>query len=68
MSLVQALATLTGVQLTPQALAEERLKVCSTCEHKKIVPVLHKEICGLCGCPLQNKTRVASSKCPAAKW
>ena len=47
-------------------IAEDRLKVCMSCEFKRDEPIFH---CGTCGCPLQKKiySQVPRS-CPKGKW
>lgn len=49
-------------------LAKERMKVCQTCEHKKVSDLLNVEVCGLCHCPLLGKTHSPLNGCPAKKW
>lgn len=43
-------------------IAQQRLKVCITCEHRKL------GVCKLCGCVLQAKARLNEEDCPAGKW
>lgn len=47
--------------------ANQRIEICNTCEHKKILVVF---TCGLCGCPLQKKiySPDGPETCPAGKW
>lgn len=42
--------------------AQERLKVCMKCEHRKF------GICNICGCVLQAKARLWEEECPIHKW
>lgn len=48
-------------------LAEKRLLICETCEHKKY---LTKTItyCDLCGCITRSKTLVKDEHCSLNKW
>lgn len=48
-----------------QDLANKRLNICNACEHKEYYKGIG-DICGLCGCPLQAKTRVENEQCE--KW
>jgi hypothetical protein len=47
-----------GIAMNPDPeqnrIAEARLKICSTCEYKKINP-LAVHYCSLCGCPIKGK-------------
>ncbi len=43
-------------------LAETRLKICETCEFRKV------NNCGVCGCALTAKTKDPKSTCPETKW
>lgn len=43
-------------------LAQERLKICSTCQYRK------QFLCGECGCVLQAKARITEELCPRKKW
>lgn len=45
-----------------EQLASERALVCGACEHNT------GSRCGLCGCPLQAKTRSPNSVCPDGRW
>lgn len=45
-----------------EQLASERAVVCGACEHNTGAK------CGLCGCPLQAKTRSPKSVCPDGRW
>lgn len=55
-------------------LAEERLEVCNTCEHrKKNETIIDFYYCGICGCPLNKKIFTDKrlpkmDKCPEGKW
>jgi len=58
----------------------KRLSECSTCEHLAHAPnrVLYqvvnpspqnaKTICGLCGCDVRRKARLATEHCPDGRW
>ena len=43
-----------------------RYKKCRFCEKKENTPI--GEVCGLCGCPLESKLRVAEETCELNKW
>ena len=52
-------------------LARKRLNVCNKCEYKKMFTLANKdigEICSLCGCFLEMKTRVKDEYCDMNKW
>jgi len=53
-----------------QKIAEHRLSICDSCEHKKFLEITKAYVCGACGCPLNKK--VYSPKgldaCPKDKW
>lgn len=59
-------------RFVPQKAASEatthRRAICGACEFKKIIPVLNRDVCGACGCPILSKTELANSKCPKGKW
>ena len=59
-----------GIQLNPNEkqskLAEARIAICDTCEHKKTSPTIH---CGVCGCLLKSKIfSPVENACPEGKW
>lgn len=47
-----------------QQLAEKRLAICNKCNDR--LTFLGQEICGQCGCILENKTRLVNEQC--GKW
>lgn len=51
----------------PQAnLAEKRIEICDTCEHKATHPIPR---CKVCGCSLKGKIySPVKGACPAGKW
>ena len=52
-----------------QAIAEQRIAVCNTCEFRKYNDVADFYYCGKCGCPLKGKTYSPVEKsCPENKW
>lgn len=55
---------LNGAGLVSNQVWLERLQICEGC------PLNNQGICSLCGCPVENKTRLATSSCPAIppKW
>jgi hypothetical protein len=51
-----------GLDRCDDATLEARRATCATCEH------LQDGRCGLCGCLLAAKQRLAGERCPAGKW
>lgn len=58
-------------------LAEERLKVCNSCEHAREVDIKLMDgikidtyyMCGHCGCPIRGKVFTPKENgCPLGKW
>lgn len=49
-----------------QDLATRRLEICNSCEHRKDFKL--GDMCDLCGCILESKTRVKDEKCEMNKW
>lgn len=48
-----------------EKLSEKRMSICNECEHKDV------NVCNVCGCVLEWKTRVKEETCPhpkGAKW
>ena len=43
-----------------------RLSICNQCEHK--LNTKFGDICDLCGCILDNKTRIEEERCELDKW
>lgn len=58
--------TIYNVLRKEQKLADERLPICKKCEHIK--DTKFGEICSLCGCILESKTRVEDEHCELNKW
>ena len=48
-----------------QDIANKRLAICNKCQNKEYYKGIG-DICALCGCPLQAKTRVINEQCE--KW
>lgn len=48
-------------------LSEERLKICNACD-KKINIKYVGDVCDICGCILDNKTRIEDEHCDLCKW
>ncbi len=46
---------------------KKRLQVCNTCPHKEL-KFLAPSQCGVCGCVLKVKARIAGESCPLGKW
>lgn len=54
-----------------EALAQERLGVCTSCEERAWAPAFQWWKCSACGCPLHKKIfspRPGSDACPRGKW
>jgi len=51
-------------------LAEQRMNVCDSCEHRDFIKILNVDTCGLCGCPLGKKvfSPAGPNACPSKKW
>lgn len=49
-----------------QSLADVRMSICNKCEHREDFKL--GDICNLCGCILDSKTRVEDEKCEMNKW
>lgn len=49
-----------------QSLADIRLDICNTCEHK--IKTSLGEACSQCGCILDAKARVEDEQCDLDKW
>lgn len=58
------------IGLAPPEVTEQRRSICRGCEHA--VPCLLKPDlkcrCADCGCPLKEKTALASESCRLGKW
>lgn len=51
-----------------QDVIEKRREICRACEFR--IPGKDGDLgrCGVCGCPLTNKTKFVRSTCPKGKW
>jgi hypothetical protein len=49
-----------------EAIAKERMAVCSKCPHK--TTMMKIDVCGLCHSPLLGKTHSPENSCPKKKW
>lgn len=69
MSIANAVSSLARVAVNPllanTAEKARRLAICAECEFKKTG---RYDICGQCGCPLDQKAGFAASTCPQSKW
>ena len=52
------------IKFSEKTLAEERIKVCASCEHFKKIA----RQCGQCGCFVDAKVKFLHSGCPINKW
>lgn len=50
-----------------ERLAKKRLDICNQCD-KKINIKYVGDVCDICGCILDNKTRVKDENCDLCKW
>lgn len=48
-------------------MTNKRLKICKHCSSKESIKFVG-DICGECGCILDNKTRIIDEKCDLGKW
>lgn len=48
-------------------ISKDRLKICKKCPKREIIKYVG-DICGECGCILDNKTRIKDEKCELGKW
>lgn len=53
-------------RLTKQHRNTTRLNICNSCGHKEHIKL--GNICDLCGCFIDNKTRIDEEKCELNKW
>lgn len=54
-----------------QQVAEHRLSICDSCEHKQFRTITRTFVCDACGCPLSKKVyspKPGPQACPEAKW
>lgn len=56
------LAAIKEADRAPEALYEERLSVCRSCEK------LHEATCDACGCYVEFRAYMKQSHCPKKKW
>ena len=59
---VGKLKSISGIGIAPQDVIDMRLEICTPCEHRSM------KNCGICHCPIKDKTRLANSECPAGFW
>lgn len=57
-------AILTGVIKADRVKVEERLNICTQCEHFNST----QSTCNLCGCFMKFKSALQAAKCPINKW
>ncbi len=61
--MVNEVASMKGIRLADGDLYEKRFKVCSECGR-----LLYGSTCGVCGCVMQVRARLADGKCPQKRW
>lgn len=52
-------------------IADYRISICDTCEHKEFKTLIRTYVCGACGCPISKKVyspNEGSIACPKGKW
>ncbi len=47
---------------------EKRMETCRSCEHFKSVWKDKVSVCGVCGCLMELKARIAFADCPEGHW
>lgn len=59
-----------GIDESPYPLVLQRKTICDKCEHKsmKTDNLFSYTHCKKCGCSLDKKLKLKSSKCPVGKW
>ena len=55
-----------GVVFADDVTIDKRIAICQECPH--LVSTIKINRCGVCGCGLALKMRLASSMCPIGKW
>ena len=59
-----------GELLAPEEVAKQRLEICFSCDkfiaQPEGSPMPYR--CGVCGCGMKVKSRIAVMKCPINKW
>ena len=67
-----ARAWITAINPSPEEakIAESRLSICNSCEHrKKNTDIIGFYYCGICKCPLEKKIFAQDkTSCPENKW
>jgi uncharacterized paraquat-inducible protein A len=58
----------TNAEYVSEAVYEERLNTCNSCDKIEHLPVLDTAICGVCKCVLESKAKWKNQKCPIDKW
>jgi hypothetical protein len=54
-----------------EALANDRMKICMSCENRKDLVTINSVqhyYCAKCNCPLDAKVRAQNEVCPIGKW
>lgn len=54
---------LDGFRKTPAHIKMSRMSQCLTCTH-----IAQNFDCTICGCPINEKTKWKSEKCPKGRW
>ena len=52
-------------------IADYRISICDTCEHKEFTTLIRTYVCGACGCHISKKVyspNEGSIACPKGKW
>ena len=56
------------LEIAPETLQNERLKVCKSCEFFDAVAIKGNGACNDCNCPILHKVKFLDNTCPQAKW
>lgn len=57
-----------GFKVTPIEILSKRLSECERCENLQPKGFGGTGQCGICGCSIKIKTRMATTECPIFKW
>lgn len=61
--MIDEVTSMKGVRLVREEIFDSRMKVCGECEK-----FLYGSTCGVCGCVMQVRARLAEGRCPKKKW
>lgn len=61
--MIDEVTAMRGVRLADNSVYLARFAVCSECDK-----LMYGSTCGVCGCVMQVRARLADGKCPQKKW